>query len=88
MAYLYNYATFEASFACFHGRYCSVRTKAMGLADLLGIVDLHCRKVETTKWLRYKLRATIGGQKFEQTEGRSGFPFPLRFAGGQLEFVT
>ena len=24
----------------------------------------------------------------EQTDGRSGFSFPLRFAGGQLEFVT
>ena len=35
---------------------------AMGLADLLGIADLHCRKVESTKWLKHKLRATIGGQ--------------------------
>ena len=35
---------------------------AMGLADLLGIADMHCRKVESTKWLKYKLRATIGGQ--------------------------
>ena len=35
-----------------------------------------------------KLRATLGGQLFEQTYGRSGFSFPLRFAGGQLEFVT
>ena len=34
----------------------------MGLADLLGIADLHCRKVESTKWLKHKLRATLGGQ--------------------------
>ena len=60
----------------------------MGLADLLGIADLHCRKVESTKWLKYKLRATIGGRKFEQTNGRYGFSFPLSFSGGQLEFVT
>ena len=31
---------------------------AMGLADLLGIADLHCRKVESTKWLTLK---TAGG---------------------------
>ena len=24
----------------------------MGLADLLEIADLHCRKVESTKWLK------------------------------------
>jgi hypothetical protein len=35
---------------------------AMGLADLLGIADLDCRKVESTKWLKYKLRAMLGGQ--------------------------
>ena len=58
----------------------------MGLADLLGIADLHCRKVESTKWLKHKLRATIGGQKFEHTDGRSGFPLPLRFAVGQQDF--
>ena len=60
---------------------------AIGLADLWGIADLHCRKVKSTKWLKHKLRATLGGQYFEQTDGRSGFPFPLRFAGGRLEFV-
>ena len=60
----------------------------MGLADLLGIADLHCRKVESTKWLKHKLKATLGGQKFEQTDGRSGFSFPLSFSGGRLEFVT
>ena len=61
---------------------------AMGLADLLGIPDLHCRKVKSIKWLKHKLRATLGGQYFEQTDGRSGFSFPLSFSGGQLEFVT
>ena len=25
----------------------------MGLADLRGIADLHCQKVESTKWLIY-----------------------------------
>ena len=60
----------------------------MGLADLLGIADLHCPKVESTKWLKPKLRATIGGQYFEQTNGKSGFSFPLRSDGGWLEFVA
>jgi hypothetical protein len=60
----------------------------MGLADLLVIADLHCRKVKSIKWFKYKLRATIGGQKFEQTDGRSGFLFLMRFAGGRLEFGT
>ena len=58
----------------------------MGLADLCGIADLHCKKVKSTKWLKYKLRAMIGGQWFEQTDGRSGFLFPLRSVRG--EFVT
>ena len=35
---------------------------AMGLADLLGIADLDCRKVQSTKGLKHKLRATLGGQ--------------------------
>ena len=60
---------------------------ALGLADLWGIADLYCQKVESTKWLKHNLRATLGGQ-FEQTDGRSGFSFPLSFSGGQLEFVT
>ena len=60
----------------------------MGLVDLLGIADLHCRKVKSTKWLKHKLRATIGGQEFEQTDGRSGVPFPLRSVRGRLEFIT
>ena len=55
---------------------------AIGLADLLGIADLHCQKIESTKWLKNKLRASIGGQC-----GICGFPFPLGFAGGRLEFV-
>ena len=45
----------------------------MGLADLLGIEDLHCQKVEGTKWLKHKVGAMLGGQWFEQTNGRSGF---------------
>jgi hypothetical protein len=32
--------------------------------------------------------ATLGGQQFEQSDGQSGFSFPLRFAEGRLEFVT
>ena len=39
-----------------------VEIKSMGLADLFGFANLHCRKVESTKWLKHKLRATIGGQ--------------------------
>ena len=35
---------------------------AMGLADLLGFANLHCQKVESTKWLKHKVRAMIGGQ--------------------------
>ena len=35
---------------------------AMGLADLLGIADLYCQKVESTKQLKHKLRATTGDQ--------------------------
>ena len=45
------------------------------------IADLHWQKVKSSKWLKYKQRATIGGQKFEQIDGRSGFPFSLRFPG-------
>ena len=41
--------------------YCVVVVVA-GLADLWGIADLHCQKVESTKWLKHKLRATLGGQ--------------------------
>ena len=46
------------------------------------------RKFENTKWLKHKLRATSRGQQFEQTDGGSWFPFPLRFVRAQLEFVT
>ena len=35
---------------------------AMSLVDLLRIAHLHCRKVGSIKWLKHKLRATIGGQ--------------------------
>ena len=34
-----------------------------GLGRFWRIADLHCRKVESTKWLKHKLKATIGGQK-------------------------
>ena len=60
----------------------------MGLADLCGIADLHFRKLESPKWLKHKLRATLGGQQVEQTNGRSGFSFPLRFTRERLEFAT
>ena len=33
---------------------------AVGLADLWGIADLPCWRVESTKWLKHKLRATLG----------------------------
>ena len=35
---------------------------AYGLGKSLGIADLHCRKVESTKWLKHKLRDTLGRQ--------------------------
>ena len=38
-------------------QYCVVDT-GYGLGGSLG----DCQKVESTKWLRHKLRATIGGQ--------------------------
>ena len=60
----------------------------MGLVDLWGIADLHCRKFKSTRWLKYKLRATLEGHEFEQTNGRSGFSFPLRFARGWLQLIT
>ena len=52
--------------------YCVVDTGYVGLADLLGISDLHCQKVESNKWLKNKL---------------GGFLFLLRLAGGWLEFI-
>ena len=30
--------------------------------QFLYFADLQCRKVESTKWLKHKLRATVGGQ--------------------------
>ena len=38
--------------------------------------------------VKHILRAAIGGQQFEQTDGRSVFPFFLRSVGGLLEFVA
>jgi hypothetical protein len=52
----------------YHGQVYSIHNNstvwwilAMGFADLLGIADLYCRKVESTKWLKHKLRPTISG---------------------------
>ena len=39
------------------GLYCMVDTSRS-----LGIADLDCRKVESTKWLKHRLRAALGGQ--------------------------
>ena len=47
----------------------------MGLADLLGIADLHCQKVESTKWLKYKLRASIGANSLNKPMADLGFLF-------------
>ena len=33
-------------------------------------------------------RISTAGVFSKGTDGRSGFPFPLRFAGGRFEFVT
>ena len=55
---VHNHVKLEIhSFAMnFNSGYCSVWWMlAMGLADLLGIADLHCQKVESTKWLKHKL---------------------------------
>ena len=35
---------------------------AMDFADLMGTEDLDCRKVESTRWLKHRLRATLEGQ--------------------------
>ncbi len=61
---------------------------SMGLEKLWGITELHCQMVKSTKWLKHKLKAMLGGQYFEQTDGISGFSFPLSFAGGWPEFVA
>ena len=54
--------------------YCTVWwILAMGLADLWGIADPNCLKVESTKWLNHKLRPVA--------DGRSGLSFHLRIAG-------
>ena len=44
------------------GEYSKDTLLAMGLADLLGIADLHYQKVKSIKWLKHELRATIGCQ--------------------------
>jgi hypothetical protein len=48
---------------------------AMGLADRLGIADLHCRKVESTKWLKHKLRATWEASSLNKPMADLGFLF-------------
>ena len=49
------------AFVCGFSRQ-NINSVAMDMADLWGIADLHCRKVESTKWLKHKLRATLGSQ--------------------------
>ena len=58
-----------------------------GLGGSLGDCRLAFTKGRKYKWLKHKLRATIAGQKFEQTDGRSKIPFLLRSFGGWLVFV-
>ena len=41
--------------------YCVMDT-GYGLGGSLGIADLHCQKVKSTKWLKHKQRVAIGGQ--------------------------
>ena len=59
----------------------------MGLADFLGIGDLHWRKVGSNKWLKHQPGAKLGGQEFEKNDGRTWFSFPLGFSGGRVEIV-
>ena len=49
----------------------------------------HCSLSIFSILLNYdKLEVSLRAGGFEQTNGRSEFPFPLRFAGGKLDFVT
>ena len=52
---------------------------AMGLADLWGIEDLHCQKVESAKWLKHKLRATKGANNLNKPMVDLGFLSWLEF---------
>ena len=65
--------------------YCVVDT-SYGLGRSFG--DCRPALPKGRKYQMVEIQTEIGGQKFEQTDGRSGFPFSLRFAGGQLEFIT
>ena len=47
----------------------------MGLADLGGIADLHCWMIESTKWLKHKLRAKIGAYSLTKMMADLGFLF-------------
>ena len=59
-----------------------------GLGRSLGDCRPALQKGRKYQIVKKKLRATLGGQEFEQTDGRSEFSFPLSFSGGQLKFVT
>ena len=68
--------------------YCVVDT-GYGLGRSLGNCIPAVPEGRKYQMVKHKLRATIDGQYFEQTHGRSSeFHFPLRFAKGRLEFVT
>merc|ERR1712083_1077966 len=64
--------------------YCVVDT-SYGLGRSLG----DCRPA-LPKGRKYQMvkTQTESHVRFEQTDGRSGFSFPLRFARGRLEFIT
>ena len=40
-----------------------------------GIADMHCRKVESNKWLKHKLSATIGADSLNKAMADLGFLF-------------
>ena len=67
--------------------YC-VENTSYGLGGYLGIADLDCQKVKNIKWL-WKIQTESHNWKpiVWTTNSRSGFPFPMRFARGRLEFV-
>jgi hypothetical protein len=61
----------------------------MGLADLLGIADLHCRKYQMVKTQTesHDWRPKVGTNRWQIWVSFSFEP-PLRFVGEWLEFVT
>ena len=46
----------------FNSRVFSLRILYCVVDTGYGIADLHCQKVQNSKWLKHKLRAMIGGQ--------------------------